>query len=109
MSNREKRTISIVTSQQEKDVETMFPAPGALISTYSQVSYNELKKHLGDLVKTLSELVDVWPDTSGTFYVDQATFSLSINAAGKISLVGEVSAGLNSCITITLKRRSPST
>lgn len=99
------KKISIITYQSEKGSESMFPFPTGMISKYSELGYEKLKENLSDFVNMLGEIVEALPDSHGDYEVDNITFALSINGSGKISLIGELSAGVTSGITITFKKK----
>lgn len=105
MSKENTKTISILTVQAQKGPETMFPSPTKMIVSYTQVATEKLKDNMSEFVKLLDEIVQTLPKSCGAYDVDTLTFSLSLDGSGKISLVGELSAGFTSGITISLKKK----
>lgn len=98
-------TINLITYEQQEQTESMFPRQRTFLAKCSQVTYDQLKGNLAECVSALSELLDGIPEADGSFQVEQATFALNINASGKISLIGELAAGVSSSVTITFARR----
>lgn len=103
MSKENTKTISILTVQTQKGPETMFPT--RMVAKSTEVATEKLKESLSYFVKMLDEIVETLPKSCGTYDVDTLTFSLSVDGSGKISLVGELSAGFTSGITISLKKK----
>lgn len=101
-------TISILTTLTEEpsEIHTMFPSPTKLIGKASQITVQSLAENLSDFVRTLGRVVEELPESVGQYDVDSLTFSMSVDGEGKISLVGELSAGFTSGIIITLKKRT---
>lgn len=99
------KKISILTYQAEKEPESMFLSPTRMIAKYSDLGYEKLKESLSDFVNRLADIVETLPKSHGDYEVDNLTFSLSINGSGKISLIGELSAGVTSGITITFNKK----
>lgn len=50
-------------------------------------------------------VAEALPQSRADYEVNSLTFALSINGSGKISLIGELAAGVTSGITITLKKK----
>ena len=98
-------TINLITYEQQKQTESMFPRQGAFLAKCSQVTCDQLKGNLAECVSALSELLEGLPETTGSFQVEQATFALNVNASGKISLIGELAAGVSSSVTLTFARK----
>lgn len=94
-----------VTSQDEENQRRMFPSPTRMAARLSNISAEVLEENLADIVQRLGKIVDELPDSPKGCTVDALTFSLAINSAGKLALIGELSAGTTSGITITLKRK----
>lgn len=107
MSKKSSGTISVLTNQIEEGNKprSMFPFPVKGLAL-NLIATNKFEASLSDCVKELYKVVEKLPESSENYSTDSLTFSLSINGAGKISLVGEVSAGITSGITITLKRKN---
>lgn len=99
------KKISIMTYQTEKEPESMFPSPSRMVAKYSDLEYGKLKKSLSDFVNMLADIVETLPEPHRDYEVDNLKFALSINGSGKISLIGELSAGVTSGITITFKKK----
>lgn len=110
MSKRNTNMISIITihSQGEDEGLAMFPSPSKIIAKSTQVIADRLGENLSAFVRILGEAIEKLPQSCGGYSVDTLTFSLSIDSSGKISLVGELSAGFTSGITITLKKQGTS-
>ena len=94
-----------VTSQDEDAQRGMFPSPTRMAAKLSNVPTGVLEENLAGIVKRLGKIVDELPELPKGCRVDTVTFSLAVNAAGKLALIGELSAGMTSGITITLKRQ----
>lgn len=106
MSKENTKKISILTFQTPTGPESMFPSPTKIIAKHSEVEYEKLKEGLSGLVKKLIDIVESLPRHREDYEVDNLTFALSISGSGKISLIGELSAGATSAITITLKKKA---
>lgn len=99
-------TISILTREPyEESTEAMFPMVKKIITKSLDMSSDKLGEGLSHFVNRLARVVKKIPESCGDFDVDSVSFSLSIDAHGKISLVGEIGAGFTSGIIIALKRR----
>lgn len=103
MSSEVNRTISVLTGEMQS--ESLFPATTKMLVKSSQLAIESVKRSLADCVESLEDIVDNLSDVDNQYDVDTITFSLSIDSSGKISLIGELSAGLVSSITITLKKK----
>lgn len=111
MSKSNSDTISITTFEIENSSESnsMFHSPNLSIfdkvgKKVSLISTDRLGEDLSDFVKVLGNIVEKLPDSCGNYSLDTLTFSLSVDSSGKISLIGELSAGLTSTISITLNK-----
>lgn len=105
MEENNEKYVSIITYEQQKQMDTMFPSPGKFVAKSSQIAIEQLKGNVSEIVNNITELLEELPERSTNFQIDEMSFSLSINASGKISLIGELSAGMNSGITLTFKRK----
>jgi len=108
MSEPKKNEISIVSYQTVRDAaqQTMFPITPQLLAKTSKVAMDTLRNNLADAVLMLSTVADKLPQPSGDYRIDVLTFALTIDGSGKVSLLGELSAGIAASITISLKRES---
>jgi len=75
----------------------------------TRVAVGELSEQLAEFINSLSLVVDGLPSECGAYDVEELTFSLSVNASGKISLVGELAAGVSSGITVKIRKKRPAT
>ena len=105
MQDKKEMTISILTQHPDKGHKAMFPTHSRLVNKYSDVGYHKLKEHFSDFVVRLQDIMETIPSPQGAFEVDSLTFAASIDAGGKISLIGELSAALGSSITITIRKK----
>jgi hypothetical protein len=108
----EKDTISILT-QKSSEIENgkkQILGLGGLSRTIeiesTSVKISEFKENIKDFTEKLTDIMDSIPNKSKTFEVDTIEFNLSVNGAGKISFIGEVSAGFQAGMSITLKRKN---
>jgi hypothetical protein len=101
-------TISIVTLEpEEKGAHTILPSIGKnVVQKISSIDSKRVSKELGRIITMLSKMVESLPESSSGYNVSTLSFSLSINSSGKISLIGEVGAGVTSGITVTLTKNS---
>ena len=106
MTKENLKEISIITSNIQEDEETftMFPTPVKAVVKSTKLAVKKFRENLTEFLGLLSEAIEDLPDACGGYQVDSLTFSINVNAAGKISLVGELAAGCTSGITITLKK-----
>ncbi len=101
----QEKTISIVAGLGEVGEESgMFPRVSAVVAKTSEVSLQLLSQNLSEIVTSLGEVVAELPEIPGGFAVDALTFSLSIDATGKVSLLAEISSGYSSAVTVSIKR-----
>ena len=108
MPDREKRTISILTAQGPGMRKSMFDESRSLTARCTRITCDKLKESFEEFVQLLREVVQGVPRQCGGYDVDSLTFALALDASGKISLVGELAAGMSSGITITLRKGSGS-
>lgn len=99
------REISILTFEHKEEAETMFPSVKKMVAKHTKVAADKLKKNISNFVKTIDDIVETLPKCRGIYEVDTLTFALSLDGSGKISLIGEISAGFTAGITITFKKR----
>lgn len=106
MSKKNVELISILTIQSQDVTEerAMFPSPTRILARSTEVAAETFRDSLSGFVKMLGTVVQGVPELCGGYRVDTLTFSLDVNGSGKISLVGELSAGITSGITVTLKK-----
>lgn len=111
MTNDIEDSISILTYCEEDHGagRGILPSPMKSAAKYTDVQTEILEENFKKVVRQLSKVVDSAPDASGKFYIDKFEFSLNIDASGKFSLIGELSAGVSTGITITLSRRNNDT
>jgi len=98
-------TISSVTTEGDGSSQAMFPSLHGLVHKSADVAANRLATSLSQFVATLGLIVQELPDSCGRYDVEELSFSASVDASGAFSLVGELSAGVTSGITIVLKKR----
>lgn len=101
------RQISVLISEESSNREqrhSILPRPWQLFRQID-VPVEDLANSLSDCMESLREVVQKVPTTLGDYDVDELTFSISVNASGKVSLVAEVGAGVTSGIVIKIKRR----
>ena len=101
-------TISILTLEaEERSDRAILPSVVRNIAwKITSIETRLVSKELGRFINMLGKMVESLPESSGGYDVSMLSFSLSINSSGKISLVGEVGAGVTSCITVTLRKSS---
>jgi hypothetical protein len=74
-----------------------------------EISIETLSNNLANFVKTLGTIVESFPETYKKNYaLEEIDFSLSVDASGSIALIGEVSAGITTGITVTFKKTATS-
>lgn len=104
----ENNLISIVVKSVDDspDSKAMFPSPKKLAESTIDMGTDVLAKNMRSFIKKFGIVLDSIQSSCGKDYeLEQLTCSLSINSSGKISLIGEISSGVQSCITITFKKR----
>ena len=99
--------ISVVSfsSEETDQSHSMFPLVNRLTAKYSQISIETINRSLEDFLEVLEKAARNIPSACGSYDIDSLSFSLSLDGNGKISLIGEISAGVASSITLTLKKR----
>lgn len=109
MSNGNKITIQTIWPEKKETAKahtlSMFPSPTNMTIKTTRVASEKLGESLSGLVNTLSKIVEALPESCGGYDIDKLTFSISVDGSGKVSLVGELSAGFTSGICLTLKKR----
>jgi hypothetical protein len=111
MSKRgEESTIPILTDCIATEEKGFWPPPPSqvasrVVSAAIDVGTEVLAKNLSEFVARLSRVVEAVPSSSGRYSAEEFTFSLSVNGEGRLSLIGEVSAGVVSGVTVTLKKK----
>jgi hypothetical protein len=102
-----RKVISIITVNHIEETKTssMFPSPEKLVNKYSEIAEEVLAENLAGLVQTLGDVIARLPEQCGSYDLSTLSFSLSIDGRGKVSLIGELSAGIASSMTICLTRR----
>ena len=110
MSASKSEHISVVSFSVEETNQShnMFPLLNRVKAKYSQVSIETLNRSMENFLKVLDKTVRNIPSTCGSYDIDSLSFALSLDSNGKISLIGEISAGMTSSITLTLKKRRDS-
>lgn len=105
--------VRVVTTETQEletafssEARTMFPSLAKIVARSTEIATEKLSENLAGFVETLSAVLETLPESCGPYDVDELTFSLSLDGAGKISLIGEVSAGVTSGITLTLRRKA---
>lgn len=107
MAKEDQKEITIVSSniQEGEEAFTIFPTSvKAAVAKSTKVAVQKFRENLSEFLQLLGETIEGLPGSCGGYQVDTLTFSLSVNAAGKISLIGELAAGCTSGITITLTK-----
>jgi hypothetical protein len=97
------KQISIITSHSEGE-RAMFPSAKAVMMRAQQFSADMIKSNLAEAVGTLGDLFAALPGDCGGYTPEQVTVTLSIDASGKVPLVGEIAAGITSGISICFTR-----
>lgn len=106
MSKKATQYISILASSEEvQATETMnaFPSPKKVLAKSRQIAVDKFEKSLAEFLQTLGTIVEKLPKSTGTYNIDTLAFSMSVDGGGKISLVGEISTGFTSSMTVTFK------
>ena len=84
---------------------SMFPSPEGVARAAMRMGQDVLAENLSGFIKVFGEVLDTLPSSCGKLWeVDELTCSLSVNGSGKVSLIGEVGAAIQSSMTITFKR-----
>ena len=96
--------ISNICPVESTETHAMFPSPTKGITKVSQITAKKLSENLSDLINSLQETMNTIPESCGPYSLDELTFSLAIDSSGKISLIGELSAGMTTGIVIKLKK-----
>ena len=104
MTTNESKTISVLTTETEE--LGMFPSPGRVAVKSTDIAVEVLEESLSGTLGRLREIVEALPTGNGIYDIETVSFALAINASGKISLVGTVSAGVDAAITVTLRRQN---
>ena len=86
---------------------SLFPSTLGSLLKSKDISAENVSKNLSQFLNSLRSVISDLPDSCGPYDIDELSFSLSIDGSGKISLIGEVSAGIVSGITITLRKKNP--
>jgi len=102
--NSNNKTISILSTQKMPESNSMFPSTEEIATKCYEVGYKKFKENFSAFAEMLSQTVNDLPEISGNYQVDSITFSLAVNGQGKISLIGEISAGVSSGLTLTIKK-----
>jgi len=97
--------ISILSYEGEENTRNAFPTVKEMTSKINTISCDVLKDNLSDVIGKLEDVVADMPLSDSNYSVDTIKFSLCVDGAGKFSIIGGVSAGFSSTITITLKHR----
>lgn len=112
MQDSNDEAISILTIQQVDDEaedgqvsRSMFSFGMKPVMNTTLITEKGLAANLSSFISLISPLVEALPEKCGAYYLDQLNLSLAVDGEGKISLVGELSWGLSSAISISLKRR----
>ena len=101
------RQLSILTTSTDQvdEKHNMFPSPTKVLSQSCKVGIETFTHNLTEVVEMLGDVIEKLPQSTGQYSIDILTFALSVNGSGKISLIGEIGAGVTSGITIMLKKR----
>ena len=96
MKKQNTNAISILTAPSIEEDETlaMFPTPRKLMAKHTQVATDKFAEGLSGFIKTLEKVIQALPESCGGYNVDTLTFSLSVNASGKISLIVGIEHGI---------------
>jgi hypothetical protein len=105
--NEENAYLSIITMdvQSVPNEQNFFPSPAKVITKAMQVSSAKLASELNGFTKRLHELIEQLPEADGNFRISEVTFNVTVDGAGKFALIGEISAGIASSITVKFSRR----
>ena len=108
MGQQKKEFISILTFPESKEVDerSMFPSAKRIYLKASTVAVETVADNLSRFVGLVGKIITSIPDPAENYEVDTLSFSINLDGSGKVSLVGEVSAGFNSGITLTFKKRN---
>lgn len=99
--------IPIVTNDYNTDnSKNIFPTHKRMVGKVSEVQIGTLQANIAEVIdKTLTVFDNVCVDKH-KYNIDSITISLNVSNGGKVSLVGEVSANVDSGLTVVLKKRS---
>ena len=105
---RHSATILVLTGYDEEGTHVSSALPSVTKALhFTELSIETFSKNLHVLAKSLCGALHEVPNQPGHFDIDELTFSLGIDTSGKLFLVGQLSAGVKSTITIKLKRNEP--
>lgn len=101
--------ISILTANFDEagNVSQMFPSLSKAFSI-KEVSLEKFSENVAHFIRTLCDTLERIPEHGGDYDVDELTFSLGLDGSGRVFLIGELSAGINSAITIKIKKKKGS-
>jgi len=105
--NDDIKTLNILTFSSADQIEEsgIFPSPPKLLAKLSEISIDDLKDSLSQFIDSLEKVIEPLSENQQQFDVDTLTFNIAISGSGKISLIGEMAAGMNSGVSVTLKRK----
>lgn len=83
----------------------MFPGPKKMVSQVSEIQLDILQENVQEVVKDTLSIFEGMSFDGFQYNIDSITIALNISNGGKVALVGEVNANINSGITIVLKRK----
>jgi hypothetical protein len=100
MLDNELYSISVLAYGDGKEETGKVPVP-------VDISTETLSKNLLNFVKASGKIVESFPETYKKNYaMEEIKFSLSVDHSGKVSLIGNVPAGITAGITVTFKKRA---
>jgi hypothetical protein len=98
-------TIAVWTVVEEtQNQESMFPPLARARATTQHVLTEDISRNLSATVAQLKLAFERLPPSLGEYSIDTITVALGVNGSGGIALVGEISAGFQSSITLTFRR-----
>lgn len=106
MQNKSAFIPVLVNDSASSEQTNMFPGAKRIVSQVSDIQLDVLQANIQEVIKdTLSIFEDMSFDER-QYSIDSVKISLNISNGGKVALVGEVNANINSGITIILKKNN---
>lgn len=104
MQESNKKSLNVIQISTLENQRSFLPSSKAIVSKAAEVATEQITNNLSAVVQELGKVMDGMQD-SVNYEIDKVTYLLNIDCSGKVSLVGELSAGLSSGITITMKKK----
>lgn len=102
MSNN---TLPILVNEIETTGQSsMFPSVKKTISKVSDIQVDIIQENIKEVIEKTIHLFDDLESNNSKLYIDTVALNISISNGGKVSIIGEANANLNSGITITFKK-----